>query len=258
MNEIIGKLTNLTYEIFGVILPGMVAALFLAAWWAALGPVAPLWSLGGIQALTVRDLIEFFSTRISAGMVIPLLAVSYFLGHLVLWVARAGVASEDASRRPWKRIKRSLFFRIPKPSGSYDPSLDSLFEAIRPKFALGGQRLEWRQFYPVAKSYIAQRLTYSLIATYQNKYTLHRSLTTGAAGLFWLSVLGLVGGLVTLHFKGVEPNWFGLGSLLAFSILVIWGFSGSYMYHWQMFGNTIITESYSLIAGPADEHNRSK
>jgi hypothetical protein len=44
MDEFLAKLTNLRYEFLGVIVPGIIAALFLGMWWAALGPIAPLWS----------------------------------------------------------------------------------------------------------------------------------------------------------------------------------------------------------------------
>lgn len=97
---------------------------------------------------------------------------------------------------------------------------------------------------------MAQRLAYSLVTTYQNKYTFHRSVTTAGAVLFWLSSTAVVGALVTLKMNGPQPSWALLLSLLGGAILLVWGFSGSYMYHWEMFGNTIITEAYSILRDP--------
>jgi hypothetical protein len=48
---------------------------------------------------------------------------------------------------------------------------------------------------------------------------------------------------------GSSANWLLLFVLLVLSVAIAWGFSGSYLYHWQMFGNTIITETYSLACG---------
>ena len=52
MDELLAKLTNLSYEFFGVILPGVIAALLLALWWSALGPLAPMLSSGFFPQLT--------------------------------------------------------------------------------------------------------------------------------------------------------------------------------------------------------------
>jgi hypothetical protein len=144
-------------------------------------------------------------------------------------------------------------FRIPKPEASFDASLEQLFATVSPKFSPAGKPLQWREFYPVAKSFIAQKLRYSLVATYQNKYTLHRSLTTAAAVLFWVSLLGIAAGLVAPWKAAAEPHYGALASLATMSVIVIWGFSDSYMFHWKMFGNTIVTESYAMLLGPKDD-----
>ena len=52
MDEFLAKLTNLSYEFLGIIVPGIIAALFLGMWWAALGPIAPLWSFEFVPQLT--------------------------------------------------------------------------------------------------------------------------------------------------------------------------------------------------------------
>jgi hypothetical protein len=70
--------------------------------------------------------------------------------------------------------------------------------------------------------------------------------------MFWTSVVGgLLAGIGWVC-GGVEPNWLLLGTLLALAGVFVWGFSESYLYHWKMFGNSIVTESYCLLYGPQD------
>jgi hypothetical protein len=256
MNELLAKLTNLSYEFFGVILPGLVGSLFIYLWWSALGPLPPLWTNGTIPEMTLettQGIIDSLSVAVGVGITIPSLAVSYFIGHILLWIARSGSSDQEATKKWWRRVWLSLTFRIPKPPSSYDIRLEKLYKAVQAKFAIDGALLEWREFYPIVKSYLSQRLMYSLISTYQNKYTFHRSITTASAVLFWFCWLAFIGGMITYCITGIAPHWGLITALLVGSILLVWGFSSSYMYHWEMFGNTIITEAYSLIYGPKEQ-----
>jgi hypothetical protein len=253
MDEFLAKLTNLSYEFFGVIVPGIVGTLFLGLWWVALGPVAPLWSFEFVPELTLNNaarIIESLSLKAGIGVVVPGLASAYFLGHIILWSSRFGEPDECATKSSWRRVQRSLVFRVPKPPRSFDKNLQSLYDAVQAKFAKGGSALSWEQFYPVVKSYLLKNLTHSLVATYQNKYTLHRSITAAAAGLFWLSTLAVAGGGVTWYLAGVAPRWGLLAMLALLAFVLVLCFSSSYMYYWMLFGNTIITEAYSIIYGP--------
>jgi hypothetical protein len=253
MDEFLAKLTNLSYEFLGVIVPGIIAALFLGMWWAALGPIASLWSFEFVPQLTSNNasgIFESLSLKTGIGVAVPGLAIAYFLGHILLWIARSGEPDECATESTWRRVRTSLVFRIPKPPRSFDEDLQPLYDAVQAKFAVGGSALPWTQFYPVVKSYLSKNLTYSLVATYQNKYTLHRSITAAAAGLFWLSAAGAAGGGVTWYLTGVAPRWGLLATLASLAFVLVLCFSSSYMYHWKMFGNTIITEAYSIIYGP--------
>lgn len=253
MNELLARLTNLSYEVFGVLLPGIVVSLFLLLSWIALGSLAPVWSFHTLPEFTIvglRNLFDALSLASGIGVSVPLIAIWYFLGHILLWIGRSGPSVHGRGDNWATRVALTLVLRIPKPLHSFDPRLRPLFEAVRKEFASSGVDLEWRHFYPVVKSFLSRELASSLVATYQNKYTFHRSVATASAVLFWISVLTLIGALITFWANGSQPNWLLLIFLLGGSVLIAWGFSGSYMYHWEMFGNTIITEAYSLIYGP--------
>jgi hypothetical protein len=59
-------------------------------------------------------------------------------------------------------------------------------------------------------------------------------------------IFGIIDTVVT----GVSPRWGILGVLILGGAILVWSFSASYIYHWKMFGNTIITEVYSSLHGP--------
>jgi hypothetical protein len=256
MNQLLVKLMNQTYELVGVILPGMVASIFLLLLWAALGPIAPFFTHGAIPAFTratFRASVDSMISLSEMGAVVVWLLIWYFLGHFLLWISRGGIADDGASKSWVRRVYLSLTFRIPKLSTNYNPKLASLYEGVRKKFASEGVVLEWRQFYPVVHSYLSQRLTTSLVDTYQHKYTLHRSITSACAALFWLSLLAIVAAFVAWTMDGPQPNWLLLMLLFVSAGILVWLFSASYMLHWEMFGNSIVTEAYSLLYGPKDD-----
>lgn len=256
LEQLLAKLTNLGYELFGVILPGIVALIFLVMWWVALGPLAPHLSSEFFPQLTSNNaskIVESISIKTGIGIALPGLIVTYFLGHILLWIARSGKASDAILKDPFKRTIQSIYLKIPKPESSFDPKLQPLFDEVCVKFSKDSLPLTWPQFYPLAKSYLARNLTQSLVSNYQNKYTLHRSITLAAAGLFWLVMIGSIIGALALQASGIGPRWWLIVLLGFFSVITVWGFSDSYAYHWKLFGNTIITESYSMIFGPRDE-----
>jgi len=259
MDQILAKITNLSYEIFGVFLPGFIAGLLLLLVWWTLGDLPPLLTFGAVSALTLEmadGFIKRLDTALGIGIAVPCLIATYFLGNALIWVSRSGKA--DPNDKPMHLLLSSLSMRIPKPEHSFAPSLRDLFDKVNKKFADGGELLDWRKFYPVGKSYLACNLGHSLVATYQNKYTFHRSIVLSAAITFWLCVLGLVVGTATSICQHVGPKWLPLSALAITSVFMVKGFTASYRLHWEMFGNTIITELYSLLFGPEPKSNDSK
>ncbi len=223
-----------------------------------IGGLAPYWTSDAVPELTVstfRSIVESLSVASGIGVAVPVVAVCYFAGHILLWISRSGGADDTSCSVGWRRVGLSLLFRIPKPKSNFNAKLQRLYDRVQKKFAPKGNPLEWREFYPLVKSFLSQRLTNSLVPTYQNKYTLHRSITAASALLFWLCILSLFGALRSD--LSVPLLCYGLLLLFALAALfLVWGFSSSYIYHWEMFGNTVITESYSLIFGPQHESKK--
>lgn len=262
MNELLGKLTNLGYEFFGIFVPGILTILLLLLWWTALGPLATVWTDGVVPELTTQaahDIMismDLLTATTGVGVLVPVIAACYFLGHLLHWLARSGPSDQRVAYATYRRLLHSLVFAIPKPAASFNPKLQRLFDLAQKRFAGESMTLEWREFYPIAKSYLAQRLSNSLVSTYQNKYTLHRSIATAGAALFWLSFAALVGSFFASGGGelGYSRVWLFLVGCLG--LLLTGGFSASYIYHWEMWGNTIVTETYSRLYGPQDEQAR--
>ena len=254
MDTLLSKLTNLAYELFGVILPGMLAAVLLGLLWSALGPTVELWSFSYVPTLSTGTLNAISTWPDSSQVAIAscLVVALYFLGHALNWVSRGRPSTSGVPPERWKRILLVLRFQFPKPQSSFDNSLSRLFAASAAKLSPDSTPLTWREFYPVAKAMINQNLKYSLVATYQNKYTLHRTITAASAALFWLSLLSLIAGVITRIIVGAHasPNWLLLLVLLVASLGAMSGFSSSYLYTWTLFGDSIVTESYLVLFGP--------
>jgi hypothetical protein len=253
MNELLARLVNLSYEFFGVILPGIITSVCLGIIWVALGPLAPLWTQRAVPELSIsriQTLINSLSTADTIASIGILLVAWYLVGQILLWTSRFAVPIDNAEKRWGQRVWLTLRFRIPRPTHSFKASLQPIYDEVSAKFADRARPLDWEQFYPIVKSFLAQRLRYSLVTTYQNKYTLHRSIATAAAVSFWISMFGMVGAFLTPEKYGCGPMWILLSLMLALSLLCVSAFSHTYIYHWKMFGDTIITEAYSLIYGP--------
>jgi hypothetical protein len=254
MDALLGKLTNLAYEVFGVIIPGLVFGVFLLMWWFALGPLVPYWTWSRVPELTLAELwltVDAVPGGRTTASAILILMACYFLGHSVNWTSKARPREKSGWATRLERVSTFLTFRVPRPKESYDPQLQRLFEAVSGRWTHDGRLLSWREFYPLAKTVLANTGRHSLIATYQNKYTLHRSIAAAAAFLFWLSVFSTLGAIVAA-WQGIpaQPDWALMLGLWLGSILLVTGFSATYSYAWTLWGDTVITESYALAFGP--------
>jgi hypothetical protein len=250
MNELLAKLVDVTYELFGVLIPGLIASAFLLVWLVEAQPLLTGVS-GARYCLDLQHVVTWLNTSEKDGLLsfLALLVVWYLFGQVLLTVSRHPTPDAQSQRSGGRRLFRALTFRIPRSPDNYNRALKPLYDAVAEKFNPPGLQLEWTQFYPVVKSYLAEHLSKSLVALYQNKYTLHRSITMAGVILFWLSALTCVGAGIGC-FYGLSANWGLLIGTLVLSLAITWSFSASFMLHWQMFGNSVVTEAYSLLNGP--------
>ncbi len=247
MDSLLGRLAELAYEFFGVILPGFITFLFLMVLWLAIGPMVGVWTLGHVPELTIARIGWWHDELTDASRVewgLLLLVVCYFLGQAVNWYSRPDV---DLDKEPsWrKRIWLFLTRRTPKLKKSHSENLDRLYESAQKKLVAGDER--WTSFYPVAKALIAQRLERSLLSTFQHKYTLHRSIAAASALLFHLSLGAIVISAISKLWTTVSPNWFWLAVLALLSLFLVNAFAASYLFFWKLWGNTVVTEAHTAI-----------
>ncbi len=245
------KLDNLAYELFGVVLPGLVASVLLLMLWYALGPLIPLWSFEYVPELTnerIRYFVRVVPFARECAAIIGTLLTWYFLGHVLNWVSK-GRSSRESAAKELKRVWSFLRFRVQKPTEPFDAALKDLFAKVSKKFS-PDRDLSWREFYPLAKNFLVNADRRSLLSTYQNKYTLHRSIAAAAAATVWLTSVGIVAARVTYYLGATTyPNWLMLWVLLLASFATVWGFSATFMFYWTLWGDTIVTESYGALFG---------
>lgn len=260
MDQLLSKLTNLGYEAFGILIPGLILGLFVLFWWIGLGGLAPLATSGFLPEMTLikaANVLEKTGDRSAIGAAAVYLISTYFLGHILQRLSRSGKANEGQLRSWTKRTTQALRFNILRPENSFDPKLNTAYEKIKIKLEPNNLGLEWPQFYPIAKNFVARNSSSSLITTYQNKYTLQRSITMAAALLFWGCTAALItGAVVNYHLPEISFRWGVLLILIFTSLLVAGAFSGGFAYNWTLLGNSVITEAYSLLYGP-DKNDQS-
>lgn len=261
MSDLIGKLTNLSYELFGIIIPGAIITLFFAIWLASLGNIPALLISSDFPTLTIKKIVEIIGTVFTEkgfGILVPLLLSWYVFGHITQWFSRYSSKDSDEKTGFAKRVGLSLILRPPRPKEKYDPKLEQLFIQSSKKLSKSDTPLPWEQFFPVAKNLIARSIPNSLISTYQNKYTLHRSITITSAFLFWLDLAGIVISYILGRASclPVEANSVLQLFIIPISIFLVWGFSGGYDFNWKMFGNTIVTEAYSVLNFPKNSDTK--
>jgi hypothetical protein len=208
-------------------------------------------------------LIEFGGKLVSITQIslwLPVLFVAHFAGHSLHWVARRGVEakSEDEAKETWKNLWCSLKLKLPKPFGSFAPGLKPLYDKLASEFAPDPKKpLAWPVFFPIARVYVQQRLPSSLISMYQHKYTYHRSVATASALLFWASAISLAGSFPTpfvapTTWVGIAPNQAALAFLTVAALFLVWSFSESYKLSWLLFGNSVVSETFTVFHHGSD------
>lgn len=206
----------------------------------------------------IKYVLKAVPGAVQIAALIGTLLIWYFLGHVLNWVSKGRSARESATKE-LTRVWSVLRFRFPKPAKSFDPALEELFKKAMPRFS-PERDLVWREFYPLAKNFLLNADRRSLVSTYQNKYTLHRSIAAAAAAIFWLSLSSTVGARIA-YFAGSTnyPNWLLLWFLVLSSLSAVWGFSATFMFYWGLWGDTIVTETYcALFAVNAPPVNANK
>lgn len=215
--------------------------LFVSLWWFALG------DMPDVKFSLPRATIVWINSISNSWFEIALLlAFSYFSGNSLVWISRKHGRYTDNTIL---RVLKCLVFRIPKPFRTFDEPLQPIMKACAEQLGIPDDKDTWRRLYPVSKIILAENLTRSLVSTYQNKYTLHRSITGASVVLFWLSLLSLLSSLFFYNF--FHPSIFSiikLGVLDLVSLFLIWGFSASFSYYYLMFGNVIVTETFSVLS----------
>ncbi len=224
--------------------------LFFAIWWVSLEEAPTQITAGYFKPLLTEDILDFTKqifTENSTGLLFPLIFFWYILGHITQWFSRNTKFTESNGISNFSRVSAALAFRPARPAAFYSEELKPLLDHLSKTLSPNEAPLDWKAFFPIAKNFVARNSASSLITNYQNKYTLHRSITITSAGLFWANSISII---LTIPFPFLNTNLPLQIILVPSSLFLVWGFSGGYETNWKLFGNTVITEAYSLT------HNR--
>lgn len=250
MDPISRLLTNLGYELFGVLMPGFSLLLVVSLVCMSAAEVVPMATFQTLPVLSPALFLSVLNGLIRESFLLfvtVLLATSYFCGHLLSWISRSGESREHPTALVC--IWDTLRFRPPKPSRSYVSELQPTLEVVAKGLGIdGSDGVKWPAFYPIAKSYILQESSRTITSTYQNKYTLHRAFAVASAIGFWLCIAACIFFVISYFVMGQSTDfyWFGFIVLVPTFVLSAWGFCSSYMYYWRLWGDYIIVETYTL------------
>lgn len=257
MSELLAKLTNLSYEFFGVVIPGLLSLVMLAlvvVGWGALGRPEDLQGLFNVYHGLLMDVARH-SASDPWPTLVSLALAAYFLGQFALWQSRSWATSaeqdprERGDRWPWiGRVLLCLQRRMLRPDKSVSSHFERELEWCQEKLGLRVGLRHWPEFYPVAKCLIRNELTYSLLSTYQNKYTLHRSIAAIASVLVWASMATII--WAALQAGAARPHSICLWAPVTNLILGVagaWAFSSSFYFHWRMWGDTVVAECSAML-----------
>lgn len=264
MEGFLSKLTDLTYEIVGVLMPGLTLLFVGLFQWGLYRHYADPEATGArLLGLLQGDLL--WLEKHPWGILLGALILSYFAGRAVLFLARDGLPilgdalvwgaaaiarklkietdrlKKRAAAEPLVRLLARVFL-VRTPKGLLDNHASSL-DRIRKWCA---ERLspssdvtllsEWFAYYPVASRLLEREGSKSRLPVHQSKYTLDRSLATVFALGFWSAVV------LSLLFK----TWGPFAEVAAF-LLLVHVFDQEHAYHWRLWGDSIIAETYALV-----------
>jgi hypothetical protein len=258
MDELVRKLSTLSYELIGTFFPGISLVFIVGIY--CVGASYPGASPEDIRraVLLVDDAREatFAATFL-------LLLVSYLAGIWIQHIASNGVWPDAlvkfvgwvaqkvrvANRIP-NVVRVLLLSRMPNPAKSYGESLNSVFEnaaaalAARLGYQLAEEKDRWLQFYPIARTLVRRSSLPSLVQSYQNKYTLARALSYVVAMAFWFSSVATFRGLS--HGEGGATMFPFLLALL--SLLAVLGLISQFRYQWTIWGSILIAETVLVLS----------
>ena len=274
MKEIVAKISEFSYDIVAFMLPGFAAflALFGSAVFTALVHATPE------QVRQANEGLDWFGHNVWAAA-ITIVSFSYLFAIWVQHVASNGAWKVRAHDFPFPRRCRTkrlsslrrrrkilkirhwfwiscrdaslrvfLLRKMDMRLQSYPRELKETLKATALKmgsslgYVVDDKKL-WPQYYPVART-LARRDTHpSLVQSYQNKYTLARSMAYVVSVWFWMAVL-------TLALTISEPSLLILSIAAGFlsAFVLIRALISQYQYHWTNWGGIVIAETALILS----------
>lgn len=246
MEKLLASLTNLGYEFFGIFLPGLGVWVAVVAIWYSAGDALDVITDGVVPTLhlgAVLDHVDRLTSTAGACVFVFFVAIAYFFGHMLKWLSRSGPPMPETATT-WQRFWRTLRLRPYKSKENFhSENLGIWYSRLAKKYAGDVGPIKWTAFYPIARMRIVYHSKPSLIATFQNKYTLHRSLSVLSSLVFWLT---MVVAILSVFFVAAQPRWPLLALLVAASLSAVYGFGSSYEYAWKLWGDALISEAYAI------------
>lgn len=197
MDKFVEKISGLSYELFAILLPGIfaiVCSIVFVSFCQLLTTYSP--SLGETLFSTEVKDHQFFAITI-------VLLAMYLLGQASTYFAKASYEAKTSESATRLRQLYEMFCEIlwspgsrQRPDNTYSHvDLDSVTEILR-SYGMNIKEAKWNYIFGPASRLIFQLGRRSMVQTYQNKYTLHRTLAMQfsllSKGIFFVSFMATI------------------------------------------------------------------
>lgn len=242
MDKLVEKIAGLSYELFGVLIPGI---LFL---------ILSLGQLSFIQFLLGYDNIFSYYLSLNSDSITPFMLLCigitiYFTGQLINQAAEFIVVFPSDKIPKWhKKLIYFLMWPI-LPSKlenyNYKTHFVEANEILKTKKISKGD--DWTDFFGPASRILYVLGTRSMISTYQNKYTLHRT----SMFIFSITARALIPAaaiyLLTTYDYGFSWAFFlSIIMLILINLFLSTVFRHSFIRFWKRYGDQICWEIVAL------------
>lgn len=209
MDKFVEKISGLSYEIFAILMPGIFAIV------CSVALVSFYQLLAGLPQCLGERLFRHEIRNHQFFAIIVLVLATYLLGQTSTYLAKTSFESKPSQSPSLSRRLYEHFCKLIWTPDTQQPpedvyshvDLNQVTEILR-SYGFKIQEVKWRNIYGPASRFIFQLGTRSMIQTYQNKYTLHRTMAMQfsllSKAIFFLSFIATIL-LISRSLKTIVP-----------------------------------------------------
>jgi hypothetical protein len=252
VDKLVEKLSGLSYEIFAILVPGIfgiIGIFFISSF------IQLMFFSTNLESVVFKHLLDFtFETKKVFEPILIMFAI-YIVGQFSTAFAKETFDFKLKDTSTWLDRRYNFFASVlwlpdnrKSPNNTlYAPAIVEVSKILNEfKYDIKADNADWSKVYHPASRLLSLIGQKSMVPTYQNKYTLHRTL---AFQLSFFSKLLLISSLAHLVYlipiigKNFNAScfWFGVALSVLMCFLQV-RFCSSFRRFWAEFGSQVCSE----------------